>query len=151
MMILRDCSYVFNHQDEHIKRKSEIVTVSSTIVDEHGIIRPRLLRPYSLATIVNENKIDFSWSMPLKSQILQLPTKSSQFIHNIDTFERNLMKISIATNSCPSEIALSNSDDTLDSLLDNKRIDFNEYKHHRKRFCSNSSKKQRLISILKLF
>lgn len=177
-MILRDFSYIINHRDEDIKRRSEIVTASSTIVDEQGIVKstkhPRSIRPYPLfyyplinqrdrnefstprnylleVPIINEKKsfqrdfsIVFSWSMPLKTHVLQLPTRSSRFVQNINTFERDLMKISIATNSCPSEIALSNSEDTLDSLptslVKNKRIDSTEHENCQKRFCFNRSK-----------
>jgi hypothetical protein len=93
------------------------------------VIHPRLIRPYALINQEqksyismmdksksnrlelpignkkekNNFKQDFSvvffWSIPLKTRLLQTPTKSSRIIENINPFQRHLMKISIGTQN----------------------------------------------------
>jgi hypothetical protein len=41
----------------------------------------------------------FSWSIPLKSRLLQTPTKSCLVIENLNPFQHHLMKISIGTQN----------------------------------------------------
>ena len=96
----------------------------------------------------------FFWSMPLRAQFSQLCTRPTRIDDLSTRFERHPVKISIGiqNGSERSEIALSHTDETLDSLSYNRVVNdqiipigilkkkkFDEDEWNSKRICSDSN------------
>lgn len=118
MIIAAAASYIFN--DEKVTASSTIIDKQGIV---RYVIHPPMINPYlfqeNLISIIKKSKsnqlelpivykqqgnclnfkrdssIVFSWSAPLKSRLLQIPTKSCCMIENFYPFQQSLMKISI--------------------------------------------------------
>jgi hypothetical protein len=127
-------SYIFNGDEQSTKTKHDTVTASSTIIDQHGILKYVIYPRYSCRSLMKnmsskyksnqfevpiENKkrlshfkqefsIVFYWSIPLKARLLQIPTKSSFMIENLNSFQYHSMKISIGTQNVSKKMFFSN-------------------------------------------
>lgn len=120
-------SRILNNDNDKVTASSTILDKQGIV---KYTIHPRMIYPYlekNLISIINKSKsnqlklpilnnqednsgsikqdfsITFYWSIPLKSRLFQIPTKSSRMIEHLNPFQKNLMKISIGTQNVNKE------------------------------------------------